>query len=181
MPHESDYFEEAYALFSHQERVIARTAEVLYGIMRRRYVEMGDKPRSFNIRFFFLSVAEVIAKHEELSKARIAISQESCAPIKVLDLSTESKRLGIGDCYLSQTGIADAYIDWVKSQSRDDGDEFDLDYALRMACEAINSEIYSKIVGEERWPEIPSEMNDSEFFEYWISGFISPKQDPSEE
>jgi len=175
MPRETNFFEEAYELCSHREPIIARTAQSLYETMRCRHVETGDEPRwQFNMHFFFLSVAHVIASYAESSTAVKAISQEGYAPIKVRDALSEVELSKLDDSYMSKAQMLQSYSVWVKQQSRDDGDDYDLAYAMRTACQAINSKRYRTIVGHTDSQEPSNEMGDSDF-DYWLSGFNNPQ------
>ena len=173
MPRDTNYFEEAYELCSHREQIIARTSDALYKAMRRRNVESGDEPKGqFNIRYFFLSLAQVISTHAESGQAESAISQESCAAINVCNVPSGKELSMLSDCHLSNVGIMGAYVALVSEQSQDEGDEFDLGYALRIACETINVETHDKILMKSDINERTAEMSDIDF-DYWLSGFNS--------
>lgn len=91
---------------------------------------------------------------------------------KYVCLSKVQRRLTGLRSYDRQGTSVGTYVALVLEQSQDEGDEFDLGYALRIACETINVETHDKILMKSNVDERTAEMSDTDF-DYWLSGFNS--------
>jgi hypothetical protein len=174
VPQESNYFEEAYELCSHRNSLVARTAETLYEAMRRENAESDIEPKGhFNLRYFFLSVARLLAIHDSSLEVEGVLAKEPCAAIKAFNIPSDSEREAIKQSRFHELGLVESYLALVAEDSKSDGDEFDVHYAICLASKAIDASKLKWIVGKsETTPEQSSEMSEDDF-DYWLSGFNS--------
>jgi hypothetical protein len=132
MPHESNYFEEAYRLCGDPDPFVAGMAKSLYQQMASRHATDGLSPKGgFNILYFFQSAIRLM----ERSRPDMAIGATHypypCKPIHAVNYPAE---LNNNDPHRE---LWKTYLQLVRADSKSLGDDFDVGYALAILSSAI--------------------------------------------
>ena len=171
MSRESNYIEDASMLYGHSDFVISNVASVLMAAIFDMAKKSAERPLGhFNVRYFFLSFAQSIAFSENLRETKLAISCEECALIRAINPPTSEMLQSLSSHQLFKSQIAQRFIALTSEHSQEVGDEFDVSFALKIACYAINTETYDNVLSG-RFPEKIDESFDQE---YWASSFANP-------
>ena len=171
MTRESNYIEDACMLYGHSNFIISNVCSVLYEAIVDMTKQSIERPLGhFNTRYFFLSFAQAVAVSENLRETELAILCEKYAPVRAINPPTSEMLLSLSSHLLFKSKIAQRFVALTLEHSQEGGDEFDVCYALKIACHAINTETYDNML----LGRFPDKVDDDFDNDYWASCFADP-------
>ena len=161
MSKESNYFEEAYCLCNDSDWFVANTAKALYEQMHARHVRDGLSPNAgFNILYFYQSVIRLLLLERNYLKLNSPRYPYSCEAIRGINYPDGFSKWN-GNLLLWRR-----YAELVSADSNPFGDDFDVDYAIKIAASVIDDK------GALRHPIAEEEVGKLDYDE-WLAGFNS--------
>ena len=143
--------------------------------MLRRWQESVCTPTpsgSFNILYFFQSAIHTLS---DTIRLRLTLTgfPYPCEPVHAVNWPDPARDLA-GCAYAS---LVDTYLQVVREQSKQEGDEFDVSYATDILTRAFSME-QNRPLARGTGEDAPFVLRDPQEFssEEWASGFTLPEQ-----